>query len=128
MVSANQFRELLDKLASKELPPGEFLERFIVASRNIHKCEDPEAVRLCRFIESRIANIAAGHLAVEDLPSAYASSGVSLVSSVVVETINNLIPSGADNLCISFSASGSYSPEFGPQSPRIPVELISTCP
>lgn len=127
MVSANQLRDLLDKLNSKELEPGEFLEKFILASRNIHKCKDPEAVRLCRFIESRVANIAAGHITVDELPSAYAATGVSAMSSVVVETVHNLVPSGADNVCVGLSVSGSYSPEFGPRSSYIPAQLISTC-
>jgi hypothetical protein len=127
MVSANQLRDLLEDLNSGKLESGEFLEKFIVASRNLHKCEDPEAVRLARLIESRFAKIAAGHFAVEELSSAFGASGVSAMSSIVVETVLNLVPAGSDNLCVCFSASGSYSPEFGPRSTPIPAQFVSTC-
>jgi hypothetical protein len=127
MLSANQLRELIEKLGSKELNPGEFLKRFIVASRNMHKCDDPEAVRLCRSIESRLAQIAAGHLDLQNIQESFTPSIIPAVPSIVIERIEHSIFSSMENMCVPFSASGSFSPEFGPKNAAVQAQMISTC-
>jgi hypothetical protein len=128
MLNASQVNDLLEKLGSGELNSREFLERFIVMSHNLHQCEDPEAVRLCRLIESRVARIAAGHLDMNELQKSFEANAAPPMSSIIIEQIEYPKPLIEENVCVPFSASGSFSPEFGAKNSDVQAQMIPTCP
>jgi hypothetical protein len=135
MVSAAQVNELVVQFGSGKIDSKQFLQQFALLSHNIHRCEDKEAVRLCNLLEARIGDVISGHLPLSDLQKLALSGddlGLSETMAPAV-TIVRLAPVYLGELASSavmpFSASGTFSPQFGANAPpnqiSNPIPLVT---
>ena len=113
------------RFASGRLNAEEFRNQFALLSHNIHKCQDPEAVRLCNLVEARIAGIISDHVSSNEFRAGLAremfprpaESSMVMMFDVSVSTFQQ---SPAATTTVPLCFSGGSAPRLGSVDTSMP--------